>query len=438
MEIVLVISVIIIAVVVVIFVVRMYESRITDLKASYDKQLLQTKESYDQQLLQTKESYDQQLQQTKEAHEGQLAALKAMNEEQIKSQLNLIREQMQTTSEKVLKMRQEELGERNVEQVSKIIDPLQKSLKDMKEALDKTKEQQTEAMTRLDETIKISMQTSAAIGETADRLTRALTGEVKVQGNFGELKLKQLLEDLELKEGEQFDTQETLKDKGGKGLKGDDGKGLIPDFILHFPNNRHVVVDSKMSLTAYERYMNAEDGTPEKSEYLKSHIESVRAQVKRLAKKEYTKYLPDGYNRLNFAIMYVPIEGALNLALLNDASLWREAYDEGVMILGPQTMYMNLRVLEMMWTQVRQLENQQAMVDAANTVIDRVQDFGQRFIEVESSMNDTVKKMAKLKITTADSGPSIITAARNLLKAGAKENKKKKPLAEMDDTMFLE
>ena len=449
MEIVLVISVIVIAVVVVVFVVRMYESRITDLKASYDKQLLQTKESYDQQLQQTKEScdqrlqqtkasYDQQLQQTKEAHEGQLAALKAMNEEQIKSQLNLIREQMQTTSEKVLKMRQEELGERNVEQVSKIIDPLQKSLKDMKEALDKTKEQQTEAMTRLDETIKISMQKSAAIGETADRLTRALTGEVKVQGNFGELKLKQLLEDLELKEGEQFDTQETLKDKGGKGLKGDDGKGLVPDFILHFPNNRHVVVDSKMSLTAYERYMNAEDGTHEKSEFLKSHIESVRAQVKRLAKKEYTRYLPEGYNRLNFAIMYVPIEGALNLALLNDASLWREAYDEGVMILGPQTMYMNLRVLEMMWTQVKQLENQQAMVDAANTVIDRVQDFGQRFIEVESSINDTVKKMARLKITTADSGPSIITAARNLLKAGAKENKKKKPLAEMDDTVFLE
>ena len=101
-------------------------------------------------------------------------------------------------------------------------------------------------------------------------------------------------------------------------------------------------------------------------------------------------------------------------------------------------MYMNLRVLEMMWTQVKQLENQQAMVDAANMVIDRVQDFGQRFMEVESSMNDTVKKMSKLKITTADSGASIITAARNLLKAGAKENKKKKPLAEMDDTMFLE
>ena len=136
--------------------------------------------------------------------------------------------------------------------------------------------------------------------------------------------------------------------------------------------------------------------------------------------------------------MYIPIEGAMNLALLNDASLWRVAYDEGVMILGPQTMYMNLRVLEMMWTQVRQLKNQQAMMDAANTVIDRVQDFGLRFMDVESSMNDTIKKMAKLKITTAESGASIITAAKNLLKAGARENKKKKALEEMDDSMFID
>ena len=407
-------------------------------KAEAEKQQTAQKAIYEQQIEALKVSFNQQLQLTKEAHEREIAAMKQMNEEQVKSQLDLIREQMQTTSEKVLKMRQEELGVQNKEQVSKIIDPLQKSLKDMQEALDKTKEQQTEALTRLDETIKINMQKSQAIGETADRLTRALTGEVKVQGNFGELKLKQLLEDLELKEGEQFDTQETLKDKGGKGLKGDDGKGLIPDFILHFPNNRHVVVDSKMSLTDYERYMNEEDGNPEKSIYLKAHIDSVRAQVKRLAKKEYTKYLPDGYNRLNFAIMYVPIEGALNLALLNDASLWREAYDEGVMILGPQTMYMNLRVLEMMWTQVRQLKNQQAMMDAANTVIDRVQDFGLRFMDVEASMNDTVKKITKLKITTAESGASIITAAKNLLKAGARENKKKKALEDMDDSMFID
>lgn len=369
---------------------------------------------------------------------GMAVMMMRRQEEAYKTQLDLLREQMKTTTETVLKARQEELGARNKEQVGKIVDPLQKSLKDMQEALMLSKEQQKEALARLDETIKLNMKQSASLGETADRLTRALTGEVKVQGNFGELKLKQLLEDLELKEGEQFDTQETLRDKAGRGMRGDDGRGMIPDFILHFPNNRHFVVDSKMSLTDYERYMNAEDGTPEKSAYLKAHIESVRAQVKRLAKKEYTKYLPEGYNRLNFAIMYVPIEGALNLALLNDTTLWHEAYEQGVMILGPQTMYMNLRVLEMMWTQVRQLNNQQAMIDAANLVIERVQDFGMRFADVEASMNDTIKKINRLKITTAEGGPSIITAAKSLIKAGAKENKRKKSLCDMDDSLFIE
>lgn len=443
------IIVVIVAAIIIGVVAYSYSKRIADLKDVHNKQIAELKEAHEKQIAELKEAQTAQLEQlkaaqaaqleqVKEGQQKQIEALREMNREQVESQMKLIREQMQTTSEEILKRRQDELGERNKEQVSKIIDPLTQSLKSMREAFDKSKEQQNEALTRLDATIKVNMEKSVALGETADRLTRALTGEVKVQGNFGELKLKQLLEDLELKEGEQFDTQETLRDKAGKQAKGDDGRGLIPDFILHFPNNRHVVVDSKMSLTDYERYMNAEDGTPEKSEYLKAHVASVRAQVKRLARKEYTKYLPEGYNRLNFAIMYVPIEGALNLALLNDTTLWREAYDEGVMILGPQTMYMNLRVLEMMWTQVRQLKNQQAMIDAANIVVERVQDFGMRFIDVETSMNSTVEKMAKLKVSTAESGRSIITAAKSLLKAGAKENKKKKSLDEMDNTVFIE
>lgn len=443
------IIVVIVAAIIIGVVAYSYSKRIADLKDVHNKQIAELKEAHEKQIAELKEAQTAQLEQlkaaqtaqleqVKEGQQKQIEALREMNREQVESQMKLIREQMQTTSEEILKRRQDELGERNKEQVSKIIDPLTQSLKSMREAFDKSKEQQNEALTRLDATIKVNMEKSAALGETADRLTRALTGEVKVQGNFGELKLKQLLEDLELKEGEQFDTQETLRDKAGKQAKGDDGRGLIPDFILHFPNNRHVVVDSKMSLTDYERYMNAEDGTPEKSEYLKAHVASVRAQVKRLARKEYTKYLPEGYNRLNFAIMYVPIEGALNLALLNDTTLWREAYDEGVMILGPQTMYMNLRVLEMMWTQVRQLKNQQAMIDAANIVVERVQDFGMRFIDVETSMNNTVEKMAKLKVSTAENGRSIITAAKSLLKAGAKENKKKKSLDEMDSTVFIE
>jgi DNA recombination protein RmuC len=260
---------------------------------------------------------------------------------------------------------------------------------------------------------------------------------VKVQGNFGELRLKQLLEDLGLKDGEQFSSQEHLRDSLGKAIKDDEGKGLIPDFVLHFPNNRDVVVDSKMSFTAYERYINSEDPM-EQTQCLKEHLISVRAQVDRLAKKDYSKYLKEGYNKLNFVIMYIHTEGALNLALLNDGSLWREAYDKGVLILGPQTMYMNLRILELMWTQVRQLNNQEEMMKAANMIISRTQDFAIRFAEVESRMRDTVKSIDKLKITTSESGASIITAAKNLIKAGGREDKKKKGLDDPAASMFLD
>jgi DNA recombination protein RmuC len=191
-----------------------------------------------------------------------------------------------------------------------------------------------------------------------------------------------------------------------------------------------------MSFTAYERYVNAAS-PEEQTQALREHLVSVRAQVERLAKKDYSKYLQEGYNKLNFVIMYIHTEGALNLALLNDTSLWREAYDKGVLILGPQTMYMNLRILELMWTQVRQLNNQEDMVKAANMIVERTQEFAARFAKVEKNMRDTVDSMDKLKIITADSGQSIITAAKNLIKAGARENKKKTSLSEAD-SLFIE
>lgn len=395
------------------------------------------KRSHESQINEMKASFGKQLAQAKEAHEKQIEALKEMNKKQVESQMNLIREQMQTTSENVLKKRQEELGEANKEQVSKIVNPLHDEIKRMEKLLTDTKEKNIEAYNRLDASIHANMKKYDELNDSAARLTRALTGEVKVQGNFGEMKLRQLLEDLGLKDGEQYSSQAHLRDKLGNLIKDDEGKGLIPDFILHFPNNRDVVVDSKMSFTAYERYVNTED-VAEQTQYLKEHLVSVRAQVERLAKKDYSKYLQEGYNKLNFVIMYIHTEGALNLAMLNDSSLWREAYDKGVLILGPQTMYMNLRILELMWTQVRQLSNQEEMIKAANTIVERTQDFAQRFGDVETKMRQTTEAMNKLRTTTADGGQSIITAARSLLKAGARENKKKKTISESSDIVFID
>ena len=404
-----------------------FKNQTASLKAYYEKQIAETKENNEKQLAAAKESNDKQLE-----------TIKELNKVQLETQIKLIKEQIQTTSENILKSRQEELGKSNKEQVSKIISPIEQGLEEMRKALHQNQKDHQEALNKLDATIKANMENSASLGESADRLTRALTGDVKIQGNFGELKLKQLLEDLGLKDGEQYSSQTHLRDKFGNLIKDDEGKGLIPDFILHFPNNREVIVDSKMSFTAYERYINSEK-EEERSQYLKEHIISVRAQVERLAKKDYSKYLLEGYSKLNFVIMYIHTDGALNLALLNDTALWKEAYDKGVLILGPQTMYMNLRILELMWTQNRQIHNQEAMIKAANMVIERTQDFASRFADVESKMNATVKSMNQLKITTSESGASIITAAKTLISAGARENKKKKSILSAEDApLYLE
>ena len=371
-----------------------------------------------------KEAYEQQLAQLNRLIEEQREA----NKRQVEDQMKLISEQMVATSERVLKARQEELGERNVEQMSKIVDPINLGLKLMREALDSSQKEHNEAMTRLDATIEANMKNSRNLGETADRLTRALTGEVKVQGNFGELKLRQLLEDLGLREGEQYTTQQALKDKFGSRIKSDDDKRLIPDFILHFPENRDVIVDSKVNITHYELYVNADDEAT-RSQLLKEHIASVRRQVDILAKKDYSSFLDSGFSKLNFVIMYMFHEGALNLALMNDNGLWKYAYDKGVLIMGPQTMYMNLRVLELMWRQNRQLHYQQAIIDAAEEMIKRVQIFAERFKVVEDGFDATRRHFDELKRSTASSGQSIITTARQIIAYGIKENKKKRSIA---------
>ena len=390
---------------------------------------VESKQNLETQIASLNELHDKQLAQLREEQQRQMEELKLLNKQQVEAQLSLIREQMRTTSETVLKARQEELGERNIEQVSKIVDPLNQSLKQMQEALQNSNKEHTETMTRLDATIQANMQNSRDLGETAERLTRALIGEVKVQGNFGELKLRQLLEDLGLKDGEQYSTQQTLKDKFGTRIKDDEEKGLIPDFILHFPNNRDVIVDSKVNLKAYEAYINRDTGintieeSEEKSRLCREHIAAVRRQVDLLAKKDYTKYLDTDYTRLNFVIMYMHNEGALNLALMNDSSLWKYGYDKGVLILGPQTMYMNLRILELMWTQSRQLRYQKEIIKTAEEIIERTQIFAKRFNDVETCLKKTVDAIGEVKKSTANEKKSIITSARKLIGFGIKESK---------------
>lgn len=359
---------------------------------------------------------------------------KEQQEEQMRQQLSLIREQMNSASERILKQRADELSAVNKEQLSGILTPLQTHIQQMREAVERSDREHNSTMQRLDATIKTSIEQSRQVGERADKLAQALTGENKTQGNFGELRLKQLLEGMGLQEGEQFTLQETIRDKDGNVVYEEEGHRLIPDAILHFPDKRDVIIDSKMSFTAFEDYHNAETEA-QRQDALKRHLTSMRNHVNELARKNYSKYIAEGHAKLDFVLMYVFSESALQLALTNDATLWKDAYDRGVIITGSQNLYTMLRVLEMTWKQVRQVENQQKIMECANMIVDRVQLFAERFESVKQQLQKTQDSFDKLESITAESGQSILTPASRLLKMGASQNPKRKKQLQQEQAL---
>lgn len=385
-------------------------------------------------------SCERQLDTLKKEQESQLANMHQQHREQMELQMKLIREEMNAASEKILKERVQELSENNELQLSSILNPLRENIRQMKDAVEKSDRAQTVTMERLDASIKENLKQAQEVGERADKLAQALTSENKSQGNFGELRLKQLLEEMGLEEGTQFEEQTTMRDEQGRVIYDEDeGHRLIPDVILHFPDQRDVIIDSKMSFTAFQDYYHAE--TDEEREVaLRRHLVSVRQHVNELSRKNYSKYIREGRHRLDFVMMYVFSESALQLALSNDPTLWKEAYDKGVVIAGSQSLFVMLRVLEMTWKQVRQVENQQEMMKTANLIVDRVQQFYERFLKVDEQLRKTGEAFDDLKRSASSSGLSITTAATKLLKFGAQENPKRRqrlPKAQDEDEQLL-
>ena len=394
----------------------------------------------DKAMADTVRQYEARLAEQKEQYANQLQDLKTQQIEQMEQQMTLIKEQMNTASEKILKERSEQLSEKNKEALASILNPLKDGISQMKDAVEKSGQEHKETMVRLDATIKHSIEQSREVGERADKLAQALTGENKTQGNFGELRLKQLLEDMGLEEGTQFEEQATMRDSSGRAIYDEeDGHRMIPDIILHFPDERDVIIDSKMSFKAFEDYHNAENDV-QRQEALTRHIASVRQHVNELSRKNYSAYIKEGRGRLDFVLMYVFSESALQLALLNEPTLWKEAYDKGVIIAGSQNLYMMLRVLEMTWRQVKQIENQEEMMKTANMVVDRVQMFYERFQKVDEMLTKTQKAFEEVKSVSGPSGQSIEVAAKKLIKYGAKTNPKRKYQLKNteDDTLQLE
>lgn len=399
-----------------------------------EQQMQTQQENQRLQMQAMQDAHMQQLREQQENFRQQMRSQQESQQQQMEQQMALLREQMSTTSERVLKERAVELSAANSEQLSKILNPLQQNLQLMKSQTEKMQKDHDDSLRELKAAIQTNMERERAMGEQTERLAQALTGQNKIQGNFGELKLTQILEQMELERGLQYDTQETMRDKDGRPIITDEGRRMIPDAVLHFPDGRDVIIDSKMSFTAFVDYQNATDEAS-RNEALRRHIASMRQHVRELAQKQYFRYAKTDKGRLDFVLMYVFQESALQLALQSDTTLWKEAYDQGVVISGSQSLYMTLRVLELTWKQTRQVENQEKMMQCANTLVERVQLFAERFTKVGELLDKTRKSFDELNTVTATSGQSITTAARNLLKFGAQENKKKKSLC---STSFLE
>ena len=394
---------------------------------SLRQQMRDQQETFRQQMQAMQEVQQQQMRDGRESFQQQLRSQQESQQQQMQQQMALLREQMSTTSERVLKERAAELSAVNSEQLSKILDPLQDDLRQMRSQTEKMQKDHDDSLRELKAAIQVNMERERAMGEQTERLAQALTGQNKIQGNFGELKLTQILEQMELERGLQYDTQETMRDEQGRTITSDEGRRMVPDAVLHFPDGRDVIIDSKMSFTAFVDYQNAETDA-ERDAALRRHLASMRQHVRELAQKQYFRYAKSDKGRLDFVLMYVFQESALQLALQSDTTLWKEAYDQGVVISGSQSLYMTLRVLELTWKQTRQVENQEKMMQCANTLVERVQLFAERFAKVGEMLDKTRRSFDDLNTVTAPSGPSITTAARNLLKFGAQENKKKKSL----------
>ena len=378
---------------------------------------------------QAEERFSEQLRLQREQSADQLRAQREQSVEQLRAQREQFDEQLKTTKEQLHVMAQQlmdaqaqRLKEENREQMGTITQPLKDAITEMRKAISDNTKDHTEQTASLKEQLRLMMETGREMSEKAEGLANVLRRDNKVSGNMGEIILGDLLASQGLTEGIHYEVQARLRDEQGRPMKNDDtGREMQPDVILHYPQGQDVVIDSKVSLVAYQRYVNAE--TPEEKERaLQEHIKSFRAHVTELARKDYSKYIKPPREAVDFVIMFVPFESSLQLALVNDPSLWREAFERKVFITGEQNLLGILHMIHIAWVQNQQAENQERVFGVAEQLLDRLGDFIQRYQKVGEQL-EQVRKAYDFSVNKLNEGrQSVVQKANELKQLGAKEN----------------
>ena len=360
-------------------------------------------------------------------HETELRNQQSSNEQQLRQkqfdqQLETIQEQFQNLASKILDQTTQKLKSENVESMSHITQPLKQNIEQLQQAIDKTNHETAKSTASLSEQLKSMAEQTAKIDASATRLTNVMRGANKVQGNWGELTLMNLLDSQGLRLGVDYDVQQTLSDDRGNVLTNEEsGKRMIPDVILHYPNNEDIIIDSKMTIDAYANYMNAEDEIVKKK-YADDVVKSIRTQFTSLSKKDYTSYIKAPRRAIDFVIMYVPYEGALQLALLTDPKLWHDAFEKKVFITSQQNLMAILKIIQIAWRQYAQTENQKRVYDLADEMLRRVGDFIKRFDKVGKDIETLHKDYDEAYKKAYTGRQSIVQKANDLKVLGAKES----------------
>lgn len=332
-------------------------------------------------------------------------------------------EQMKNATGEMLRQRQEEFSKASESNIGQIVKPLKESIENMKKSMDEAKNSQTGLGAALKEQIKNAMEMSSSAKASAEELARVFKHQSKLQGDWGETVLSELLESQGLEEGIHFETQGVLRDAQGKLVISDSGKTMRPDVILHLDKNRVVVVDSKVSLIDYMNYVNAEDdGSRELA--LKNHVASILKHVKELSEKDYSSYVKPPMVNVDYVIMFVPHTPALLAAWQARPTLWREAMDKRVCIASEQTLYAALQIIRMTWRQITQAENHEKVYSLASEMVDRVGIFLKKYEAIGSALSNAQKAYEEGEKKLLPSGQSIPQTCAKLLKLGAKQSAK--------------
>ena len=345
-------------------------------------------------------------------------------DEKLAEQIKYLQAELTNTTQKLLDVRSEKLEQTNRTQMSSIINPLKETISKLEKEMKDTQTQHGNTTTRLEQSIKNLVDKTESIGNRADRLVETLLYQPKSQGDWGELVVKEMLESQGLKEGIHYVYQPTLRDEKGQTLRNEDtNKIMRPDFILHLDEKEDVIIDSKMTITSYDNYVHAKTDD-EREMYAKEILASIHNHINELRRANYAAYIENGRKSADFVFMFIPNEGAMQVALAHEKNLWRDTFlKDRIFIVSEMNLYAALRIVNVTWRQIEQNKSYAKVFQTVGLLLDRLNGFIEKFGKVEKSLQQATKAYEEANHQLMIGSRSVLDTGYRLRDMGVKTKK---------------